>query len=293
MVKQGVLLVVGKKGSGKTNLVREFLNEQDRYLAVDVHGEFGGTIIEDPHSLVAWINRNRHLPRWRVSYRDRGLSDIDPRQVFKALHNLQGCWLVLDEASLWKLMPEAEWFFAQGRHNEISIAATVQRAHQIGPTMRAQVDVIVSFKQKELRDLDWIEEAAGPEKRAEVATLGEYEWTYIECDHDEIEATLDAISTEEGGESDAARLDTGSAEHGASGDRGAPVVGAPEVGEGSAGARSGAEGAGHPRVADPAGPAGDAGEARDGGPPDRADQHRPPDGNPHRGGGRRKARQVG
>jgi hypothetical protein len=28
MTRQGVLLVVGKKGSGKTNLVREFLNAQ-------------------------------------------------------------------------------------------------------------------------------------------------------------------------------------------------------------------------------------------------------------------------
>lgn len=292
MTRQGVLLVVGKKGSGKTNLVREFLNEQDRYIAVDVMGEFGGVVIEEPHSLVAWLNRNRQLARWRLSYRDRGFSDVPPADVFKALQSLRDCWLALDEASLWRFVPQAEWFFAFGRHNNISVAATVQRAHQIGPVMRSQVDVIVSFRQSEPRDLAWISEVAGEDKAREVSELGEFEWTYVVCEHEEIQATLDRISEDEGGGETDARLDSATVEPGALDGGPARVVGAPEGGEGRQDAGPGAEGSGRSRVARESGPPAPAGEARGDRDSDGPREGQASDSSSSRRGGRRKARKV-
>jgi len=200
--RQGILVILGHKGSGKSQLARAFIAEQPRSVCIDTLGEYGGVIIDNPHDLADYLEQAKALPYYRVSYRDAGQHQIAPEQVFKMLHALRDCWLVLEEADKWfgpnRSADEVKWFLKYGRHNNVSVLLVTRRAAEQGPMGTSQADTIVSFHMHEPRDLDWVRSVGGDEARATVEALDSenYEWAYVLDTHDEIRACLDGLSEE-------------------------------------------------------------------------------------------------
>lgn len=201
--KNGILVILGHKGSGKTQLARAFIEQQPRSVCIDTIGEYGGVIINDPESLANYLEQARNLPRFRVSYRDKGNHQFTMDQIFRMLHALRDCWLVLEEADKWfgpnRQNDAVKWFLKYGRHNRVSVLLVTRRAAEQGPMGTSQADTIVSFQMHEPRDLEWIASVGGRAVADEVDRLGQYEWTYVLDTSDEIRAGLDAIS---GGENE-------------------------------------------------------------------------------------------
>lgn len=196
--KNGILVILGHKGSGKTQLARAFIAEQPRSVCIDTIGEYGGVVIHDPESLADYLERAKHLPRFRVSYRDKGLHPFTPEAIFRMLHSLRDCWLVLEEADKWfgpnRQSDAVKWFLKYGRHHRISVLLVTRRAAEQGPMGTSQADTIVSFQMHEPRDLDWIASVGGRAVADEVDALGQYEWTYVLDTSTDLRAALDAIS---------------------------------------------------------------------------------------------------
>jgi len=264
MMKQGVLVVLGHKGSGKTQLTRKFLDAVPRSVCIDTIGEYGGVVIEDPYSLSNYLETAKHLERFRVSYRDLGMSGVGPERVFEMLKGLRDCWLCLEEASKWTgpsntTLDEVKWFLQYGRHNRISVVLVARRPAELDRMGTAQADTIVSFSQHEPRDKEYITKLGGPECAERIASLGTYEWDYVMDTHPEIRDVLEGFSEEVGSH---AELDSGGSvgdrRDGSVDDR---VVPAETVGEGHEGARDRPESARPARVVPERGP-NDAGSAR-------------------------------
>jgi energy-coupling factor transporter ATP-binding protein EcfA2 len=196
-MKQGVLVVLGHKGSGKSQLTRCFLDAVPRSICIDTMAEYGGVVIEDPHSLAAYLEANKHLERFRVSYRDAGNQGIPPELVFKMLQNLRDVWICLEEASKWgtanTMLDEVRWFLQYGRHNRISVLLVARRPQEIDRMGTAQADTVVSFVQHEPRDLEYIRKLGGEDAEKRIAALGEFEWDYVVDQHAEIAAVLDSV----------------------------------------------------------------------------------------------------
>jgi hypothetical protein len=245
-VKQGVLVVLGHKGSGKTQLVRRFLSAVTRSVCIDTLGEYGGVVITDPHSLAAYLEANRAKPL-RVSYRDVGDSGIPPELIFRMLHAYRDGWLCLEEASKWgssnTTLEDVRWFLQYGRHVGISVVLVARRPAELDRMGTAQADTVVSFRQHEPRDLDYVRQLGGPEAEARVAGLGPMQWDYVIDHHDEIRDVLESISEDVGGDSNA-RMGSGGVgrDHRGGGGSGDRAV-APD-GEGDAGPGDGATGSG-------------------------------------------------
>lgn len=201
--RNGILVILGHKGSGKTQLARAFLAQQKRSVCIDTIGEYGGVVIHDPESLAAYLENARGLDNFRVSYRDKGQHSFSPDQIFRMLHGLRDCWICLEEADKWfgpnRQNDAVKWFLKYGRHHRISVLLVTRRAAEQGPMGTSQADTIVSFQMHEPRDLDWIASVGGRAVADEVDRLGQYEWTYVLDTSDDIRNGLDAISS---GESD-------------------------------------------------------------------------------------------
>lgn len=224
MRKQGVLVVLGHKGSGKTQLVRRFLQAVERSVCIDTIGEYGGVLIEDPWSLSDYLERAKHLERFRVAYRDTGNHSISPEQIFKMLQSLRDSWLCLEEASKWMgpsntTSEELRWFLQYGRHNRVSVLLVARRPQELDRMGTAQADTVISFRQQEPRDLEYISKMGGPEAAQRVENLGEYEYDYVLDTHPEIREILDSISEGTSNANGSSDLDTGTVEY-ASGDGG-------------------------------------------------------------------------
>jgi hypothetical protein len=263
MNKQGVLVVLGHKGSGKTQLTRKFLDAVPRSVCIDTIGEYGGVVIEDPYSLSDYLETAKHLERFRVSYRDLGMSGVQPERIFEMLKGLRDCWLCLEEASKWTgpsntTLDEVKWFLQYGRHNRISVVLVARRPAELDRMGTAQADTIVSFSQHEPRDREYIAKLGGTECADRIAGLGQYEWDYVMDTHPEIRDVLEGFSEEVGSH---AELDSGSV--GDRGDGGSHdrMVPAETVGERRESGGDRAEGSGSPRVV-PASRTNDAGSAR-------------------------------
>lgn len=198
MTRQGILVILGHKGSGKTQLSRAFMAEQARSVTIDTLGEYGGVIINDPESLARYLEDNKHQPYFRVSYRDKGMHKYTMDQVFTMLHALRDATLCLEEADKWfgpnRMADAVKWFPKYGRHNRVSLVLVTRRAAEQGPAGTSQADTIVCFKMHEPRDLEWVQGVGGQDAAREVEALGQYEYAYVLDTHDEIRATLDRIS---------------------------------------------------------------------------------------------------
>lgn len=199
MNRQGVLVVVGRKGEGKSFLVRGFLNRLARSIVIDTQGEYGGVVIHDPWSLAAYINERGAGP-FRIAYRDKGLGEsVSQIEVFKMLQSCRNVWLAIEEASKWIGPNQNEravnWFFDYGRHNGISVVCVARRAYQLSKIATSQADTIVIVgRTHEPRDLDWIRQVGGDEAVARAQSLQQYEWDFVLNNHPEIEAILNSIS---------------------------------------------------------------------------------------------------
>lgn len=200
--RNGILVILGHKGSGKTQLARAFLAQQKRSVCIDTIGEYGGVVIHDPESLAAYLENARGLENFRVSYRDKGQHPFTADQIFRMLHGLRDCWICLEEADKWfgpnRQNDAVKWFLKYGRHHRISVLLVTRRAAEQGPMGTSQADTIVSFQMHEPRDLDWIASVGGRAVADEVDRLGQYEWTYVLDTSDEIRNGLDAISSGDG-----------------------------------------------------------------------------------------------
>jgi len=184
-------------------LTRQFLASRTRSLAIDSQSEYGGLVVNDPFAVADYLNaRGTDLP-FRIAYRETGDDGgTEPGDLFKMLQACRNMWLAVEEASKYmgptQGSPQLNWFFQYGRHHAISVLCVARRPSELGRIATAQADVIVTFRQHEPRDLEWIRAVGGAECAERVAALGDHEWTYIVRAHPEIEAALDSLSHETG-----------------------------------------------------------------------------------------------
>ena len=159
-----VVLVLGKRGYGKSVWTKYFLKNQQRVFLFDPVGDYEGFGYYDREDMT-------HLD---IDYlRDKNstfkIATNDPSclEFLASLAFLTGdCWLVIEECSYVfppkQYMPEyLRDIVFLGRHNNCSLLLTAQRAVSIPIDMRSQATRVVSFRQVEAADMKWLEDYFG------------------------------------------------------------------------------------------------------------------------------------
>lgn len=239
-------------------------------------GEYGGLVIDNPQDLETYLQERGPDKPFRIAYRDTGRS-APPEElaaqraaVFRMLHDVPDVVIGLEEASQYmgptKKEPAVEWFFQYGRHNRQSLVAIARRPSELSRIATSQSDVVVSFRQKEPIDIDYITKLSSAEKAERIRSLDDYEWDYVIDGHEDIESVLMSLcDTAEGEDDGVVRHDLGERETSGNDDDDGGGVAAvdpeSESGQSSGSAidseRVGDSGAGHPggSAAEPPGPA--------------------------------------
>jgi DNA helicase HerA-like ATPase len=185
-----ILSIMGRKGSGKSTLVREIMNSGQfpRIFVLDTNGEYG---LEDGFEITHTVKagakamlRVRNRDEFRISLRER-----DTEQLVKLLdvafeipHHL----MVIEETHFYVkpayLPAEISQMVRLGRHRAISQIYVSQRPSGLNRDLTSQSDFIVTFRQSEPRDIKWLGEVAGdgaedvrnlPDYKVRVWTLGD------------------------------------------------------------------------------------------------------------------------
>lgn len=196
MKTREIVLITGKTGSGKSTLFRKMLEDKKRVIIFDTLSEYSELTLPYPalfihniHDFYDCLARN-HYKNFRIIFDPEDpeqvleLNDGNQITVFeescKLIYNhLEDLILGIEEiANLTTGIKVPEYLrkIARfGRHSSISLYATTQRPADVHPLIRAQMTTLISFKQHEPRDIDWLKQVIG-EQAIGLKDLAQFTW---------------------------------------------------------------------------------------------------------------------
>jgi len=162
-----IVVILGKKGSGKTVMAREIVKGQSRLVVYDPMRQFSdcGAVITSRASLIRYLWENRR-GRFRAVYQPHiGLDDRDVvreefREVCRYMNAIQNVWFMVDEIdNCLDPRDRQNGYFKnivqRGRHDRISIVATTIRYTDVQRGLTAQADKIICFHTHEPSDIEY------------------------------------------------------------------------------------------------------------------------------------------
>lgn len=182
-----ILLVVGRKGSGKTYWVKQNKVQAKRLLILDtcreyeVPGAFRVQTFDD--LLEAMELRKGFAGRpFRIVYTPEGDGDLALQegfdQVVDLFSSLEEATLVIDEIGLFvspSQYPDTlDRVLRLGRHYGQSIVASTQRPADVPRILTGMADAIVAFQTQEPVDIEYLGKFMGKERAARLRDLPLY-----------------------------------------------------------------------------------------------------------------------
>jgi hypothetical protein len=144
--------------------VKELVEEAPRVIVFDTMGEYDHAIESFPEA-VRELGRLEQVRRFRVAIRLP--EDEDALEAMEVAYEVTNCLVVFEEVSFYcspSSMPTIlKKFVRYGRHREISQVYVSRRPAEINRDLTAQSDLIVSFRQHEPNDIDYLRKLMGPE----------------------------------------------------------------------------------------------------------------------------------
>lgn len=175
------IAIVGKSGSGKSFLVKSFLKRLPTPVFVlDRMAEYSGGLVvnrfvEIEQNFIKFPNTAHNK-----IYIVRALSDSTEKAVFAFAWIIGNCTLILEEADFYTSVYSTDAFVSnlikRGRHRNVNLILTSQRASELSRLATSQVTLFISFHQNEPRDLENLAKRCGQEFANEVKNLDKYEF---------------------------------------------------------------------------------------------------------------------
>lgn len=165
MKNREVIIVLGKTGQGKSVWTRSYLLNKSRVFIFDPVREFPvERYFDSAQDLAEFVE---HINEGLINNFRIGLSDIEHLDLLGNASFLVGnCFLGIEEAAFCFEMRQRspQWLrdiIFLGRHRNVSLLMTAQRAVSIPIDLRSQASRAVSFAQNEGRDIDWLRDYFG------------------------------------------------------------------------------------------------------------------------------------
>lgn len=160
-------------GMGKTRWTKAYLRDCRRQITMDIKAEHDGILYDD---LVAMIDHIQNYKTFKVRTQDPDNFD----DLCKIAYAAGDCTLVIEEAE--GVMPNSSQrppnsfrdIVYRGRHERVSIVLIAQRPSSVHIAARSQWNRIITFRQTEPSDVQWIESVCGYQVDPLSLSQGEY-----------------------------------------------------------------------------------------------------------------------
>jgi len=174
-----IILIFGKRGSGKSVLAEKLCRNRERLLIYDTLGEYTeGVIIRDLQELEDFWGKV-YRGNFRIIYQP-----VDPENDFDPV-----CRLVYECGDLTFFVEELDRYsrplalsrplkniVQDGRHQNIELIGVTQRPHGIDKLLTSQAKQMFIFNTTEPRDIDYFKDVVGYEVVKKIAALEEYQY---------------------------------------------------------------------------------------------------------------------
>lgn len=176
-----VVLVLGKRGSGKSFRLRDLLRQEPRFVLYNTLGE--PTYGEFPcvgsfPALLSSLSSRSAILRLNYVWDGRLDRERDFEFVCQAVYEAGNVVFAVDEIDLFcsgVFVPRhLDRIVSLGRHRNIKLYCATRRPKEIPPLIRAQAGTVISFRQTEPLDLEWCKQVMGDDAE-NLPTLRQFE----------------------------------------------------------------------------------------------------------------------
>ena len=169
-----IFYVAGKKGSGKTSLVKRYIIPKfPKIVILDSLDEYSGVRTESISQFIDVLNKNLERRAFIIKYVPLDESETD---FFMAGYLLRDVTIIVEEADLYSNAHNEDPFFRKiiryGRHRNLNLVCISRRPAEVSRNITAQADIIVSFRQTEPIDLKYFAKIS--EKWKDLPNLSKY-----------------------------------------------------------------------------------------------------------------------
>jgi hypothetical protein len=181
-IQNRIVGIIGRKGTGKSTRLAERLQTEKRVFVWDPMAEhdWSPNEISSPADLESFFRWNRKQQMWAANYVPGNELPDELEEICPTLYGRGGMTLAIEEVPLICTASHLEPAFGKlirtGRHKQIDILWTAQRASEVSRTLTSLTDEFVLFSQTEPRDLDAISARCGPQAADKVAQLGRHDF---------------------------------------------------------------------------------------------------------------------
>lgn len=181
LVNRDVRLILGKTGSGKTTLARQFVRQLPRALILD------SGFCEFPADNFATMRQlHEHLDahggaggRFRASYTPLKKDVSTLFRWARELGRPEEITLVLEECDRFPTAESAAGFeelIQRGRHYGVNMLCLTTHPYAVDIDLRRQATEIFSFRQHEPADIKWLSSVMPAAVVEKISGLGDYEY---------------------------------------------------------------------------------------------------------------------
>ena len=177
-----VILILGVKGSGKSYLANTLSKDTEinpKIVICDPLDEYiGGHVYDNIYDFRGDFPRLYYRPEFRAVC--KFTVDEYYNQLFTFLFGFRQFTLMVDECDMFarhnSILQSFRRFLSYGRHREIDLILMSRRPYDLHALVRSQADEIITFQQKEPRDLDYIRSMGFDEKAVFNLNFEEHEY---------------------------------------------------------------------------------------------------------------------
>jgi len=167
-----MILIIGKRGSGKTTLSKKLINEHliknDKLIIIDINNQYSSFDYVDITSLIA-----KNLYNCRIVLYPEYLDAF-----FTYMSVIKNRIIIFDEIDFFNTINNKSFdrFLINSRINNNDIIATARRPKNISTTFISQLDYLYSFKVYYPNDLKYISQFIGQEETDKLPELKKYRY---------------------------------------------------------------------------------------------------------------------
>jgi len=183
-VQNRIVGLIGRKGSGKSSHLSGLLRYCPRFVVFDVMGEHAPSNeknrFEKPAELARFLKWSHGQDTFAGVYVPAADPEEDIEEVSRLVYACGHLCFACEEVPLYTqagyMPPLFGKLIRTGRHQQIDICWTAQRAAEVPKTLTALTDVWVLFSQTEPRDLSALADRCGREVADRVERLGLHDY---------------------------------------------------------------------------------------------------------------------
>jgi hypothetical protein len=159
-LERSIVEVFGMTGMGKTRWTKQYLAPEQRLIILDIKAEHDGILFDDLGTMID------HIQAYKT-FKVRTYNPDDFEDLCKIAYAAGNCTLVIEEAE--GVMPQSQQrppnafrdIVYRGRHERVSVVLIAQRPSSVHISARSQWNRIISFRQTEPADVNWLESVCG------------------------------------------------------------------------------------------------------------------------------------